>query len=339
MSLAYGWAAAADLPAVRAFMMRVYGADALQVAPGRFDWLCGAHPRGTNVSVCHDGERIVGACCHVPVRLALSGRVIDAAFGFDLIVDAASRGRGVASALLALRLERFAASLSTGQSPAMAALYAKAGGRDLGPVVRALRVRRPSWSGPPRALARDGVAWGLGVSRGRGSGVRRALMMAEAATRLDSLGARLATAEAGTRPDAAEFTWRYGGPVYADHLCWEVTAGSARGLLVTRIEGAVEVIVDVFAPPPDLPALLRATAATSTAPRLTAACHGARPAAAFAAAGWLVRPVDARFVVLAADAALREELTGRPWAVFAGESDLDLLRRPPAALSPGSISP
>jgi GNAT superfamily N-acetyltransferase len=322
-------------------MARVYGAEALQAAPGRFDWLCGAHPRGPNVSVCRDGERIVGACCHVPVRLTLGGREIDAAFGFDLIVENASRGRGVASALLALRLERFAASLSTGQSPAMAALYAKAGGRDLGPLVRALRVRRPPWSGLPRALARDGVAWGLGVARGRGCGssVRRSLTVTEAATRLDEQGARLTPVEAGTRPNVADFAWRYGGPVYADHLCWDVTAGTARGLLVTRIEGAVEVIVDVFARPPDLPALLRATAATSTAPRLTATCHGARPAAAFAAAGWLVRPVEARFVVLAADIALREELAGRPWAVYAGESDLDLLRRPPATPSPGRITP
>ena len=339
MSLAYGWAAAADLPAVRAFMIRVYGADALQAAPGRFDWLCGAHPRGTNVSVCRDGERIVGACCHVPVRLALGGREIDAAFGFDLIVESASRGRGVASALLALRLERFAASLSTGQSPAMAALYAKAGGRDLGPIVRALRVRRPSWPGPPRALARDGVAWGLGLVRGRGGGRRRALTVTEAAARMGEPGARLAAAEAGTRPDAADFTWRYGGPVYADHLCWELTAGTARGLLVTRVEGTVEVIVDVFAHPPELPALLRAAAATSAAPRLTAACHGVRLATAFAAAGWLVRPVKARFVVLAADAALRGEMAGHPWAFYAGESDLDLLRHPPAAPSPGREQP
>ena len=254
-------------------------------------------------------------------------------------MESASRGRGVASALLALRLERFAASLSTGQSPAMAVLYAKAGGHDLGPIMRALRVRRPSWSGPPRALARDGVAWGLGVARGRGGGRRRALTVAEAAARLDEPGGRLAAAEAGPRPDAADFAWRYGGTVYADHLCWEVTAGTARGLLVTRVEAATEVIVDVFARPPELPALLRATAATSTAPRLTAACHGARLAAAFAAAGWLVRPLEARFVVLAADAALRGELAGRPWAVYAGESDLDLLRRPPATPAPGREAP
>lgn len=339
MSLAYGWAAAADLPAARAFMARVYGADALQAAPGRFDWLCGAHPRGPAVSLCRDGDRIVGACCHVPTRLALGGRDVEAAFGFDLIVDAAWRGRGIASGLLALRLERFAASLSTGQSPAMAALYTKAGGRGLGPIVQALRVRRPPRSGPPRALARDGAAWGLGLLRGRGDGLRRALTVAEAAARLDDLGARLAPGEAGPRPDADAFAWRYGGPVYADHLCWEVTAGPARGLVVTRIEGTTEVIVDLFAPPPHLPALLRATAATSTAPRLTAACHGARPAAAFAAAGWLVRPAEARFVVLAADAALRAELAGRPWAVFAGESDLDLLRRPAAPSPPGRETP
>ncbi|MHB8078190.1 MAG: GNAT family N-acetyltransferase [Candidatus Krumholzibacteriia bacterium] len=339
MSLAYAWATAAELPAARAFMTRAYGADSLQAAPGRFDWLCGAHPRGPAVSLCRDGGRIVGACCHVPTRLALGGRDVEAAFGFDLIVDAACRGRGIASALLALRLERYAASLSTGQSPAMAALYAKAGGRDLGPIVRALRVRRPGWSGPPRALARDGVAWGLGLARGRGDGSRRALTVAEAAARLDGTATRLTPAEAGTRPDAAAFAWRYGGPVYADHLCWEVTAGAARGLLVTRIENACEVIVDIFSSPPDLPALLRAAAATTPAPRLTAACHGARPAAAFAAAGWLVRPVAARFVVLAADAALRAELADRPWAVFAGESDLDLLRRPAAPSPPGRETP
>jgi GNAT superfamily N-acetyltransferase len=316
------------MPALRSFLMSVYGQGAVQTAPGRWDWLGGGHPRGMHVALARASGTIVGSCCHIPMRITVGTREISAAYGLDLIVDPSRRGQGVGKALLALRLDRFRVSLSTGQSPAMAGLYARAGGRDCGPVVRALRVRRPTVAAAPRALARDFVAWGLGVARGGRGGTRQALSVAEAGRRPQVLGTRLRPDEAGPCRDAAGFAWRYGGSVYADHTCWEVTADLRPGLVVTRQEGDSEIIVDVFAVPDDLPAVLRATACTSTASRLIADLHGSRLAAAFRAAGWFVRPRDARFVVLAKDPELLTELARRPWAFFAGESDLDLLRYP-----------
>lgn len=330
MNLVLEWAAPTDVPALRSFLFSAYGAAAIQTAPGRWDWLAGAHPLGMHVAMARASGRVVGASCHIPTRIAVGDQEINAAYGLDLIVDPSWRGQGVGKALLALRMERFAASLSTGQSPAMAAIYARAGGQDCGPLVRALGVRRPTAAGRPRELARDLVSWGLGMARGGRGGTRQVLSVDEAGRHLKAIGPRLNPNEAGPGRDAADFVWRYGGPVYADQACWHVTVNLCRGLVVTRREGDTEVVVDVFARPGDLPAVLRAIAWTSTASRLRADLHGARPAAAFAAAGWLVRPRDARLVVLAKEPALLAELASRSWAFFAGESDLDLLRYPAA---------
>jgi len=332
MSLASGWASAADLPALRDFTARTFGPDSLQAAPGRLEWLCAARPGDPLVAVCRDGGAVVAACCHLPARVALGERELDGAWGVDFMVDAERRGAGIGRRLLALRLARFAAGLSSGQSPAMSELYRRAGGAETAGVMRALFVRRPPATGGPKGLARDWFAWGLGVRRARGAASRRRLAVAEAATRLVEYGPRLAPDEAGTTPDPDLFRWRYGGPVYADYACWEVSAGAARGLVVTRLAGEAEMVVDVVAPPAALPDALRAIARTSPAARLWCVFAGARPAAALRAAGWLVRPLGGRLVTMSADPDLARELAGRPWVVFAGDSDLDLLRPPaPAA--------
>ncbi len=78
-------------------------------------------------------------------------------------------------------------------------------------------------------------------------------------------------------------------------------------------------------------ALLRVAAATSPAARLTAVAAGRRLAAAFRAAGFLVRPTAAELVVMSDRPGVQADLAARDWLVLAGEADADLLRRPAAA--------
>jgi hypothetical protein len=244
----------------------------------------------------------------------------------------------------------------------MSALYRKAGAAVAARFFSALAVRRPRPAGGPKALARDAVAWALGWrrlgARGAAPAARREIDAEAAAALLGALPDRLAPGEAGPRTDAARLRWRYAGPVYRDYRFWALAGrGGARGLLVSRFTGgdagggagrgegargaggpgsrgaapAAEVIVDLYGAAGELPALLRVAAATSPAARLTAVAAGRRLAAAFRAAGFLVRPTAAELVVMSDRPGVQAGLAARDWLVLAGEADADLLRRPAAA--------
>lgn len=368
MAIVCAWAGPADLAAAEAFVARWFGPDSVQAAPGRFAWLCAAPGEGPQVALAREDDTLIAVCCHLPARLAVAGGDdVAAAYGVDFLVAPDRRGRGLGERMLALRLERFAASVSTGQSPAMSALYRKAGGAVAARFFSALAVRRPRPAGGPKELARDAAAWALGWRRlgargaaaaGAAPAARRELDAEAAAALLGALPERLAPGEAGPRTDAARLRWRYAGPVYRDYRFWALAGrGGARGLLVSRFADggantgadarasaggsgrpagrdaapAAEVIVDLYGAAGDLPALLAASAATSPAARLTAVAAGRRLAAAFRAAGFLVRPTSAELVVMSDRPGVQADLAARDWLVLAGEADVDLLRRPAAA--------
>lgn len=369
MAIVCAWAGPADLAAAEAFVARWFGPGSVQAAAGRFAWLCAAPGDGPQVALAREDETLIAVCCHLPVRLAgAGGGDVAAAYGLDFLVAPDRRGKGLGERVLALRLERFAASVSTGQSPAMSALYRKAGAAVAARFFSALAVRRLRPAGGPKALARDAVAWALGWRRlgargaaaagaGAAPAARREIDAGAAAALLGALPERLAPGEAGPRTDAARLRWRYAGPVYGDYRFWALAGrGGARGLLVSRFAGggagaradtadadgangprgrgagtAAEVIVDLYGAAGELPALLRVAAATSPAARLTAVAAGRRLAAAFRAAGFLVRPTAAELVVMSDRPGVQADLAARDWLVLAGEADADLLRRPAAA--------
>ncbi len=329
MALEYGWATADDLEAVEHFLRRHYGEGAVQSVPGRFRWLCAGHPAGLHVTLCRDAGRIVATCCHQAVPLFCAGRPVEAGYGFDFLVAADHRRRGIGRRFLDLRLERFAVSLSSGQSSEMAGLYRSRGALLLASFQRALFVRRLTGGGGLKNLLRGACAGALRLARRRVAGDREEIGLAAAGALLTELEPVPAKNETGRIPRADYLDWRYGGPVYRDHRYWLLeTAGGSRGLLVTRLEPGREVLVDLCCAPDQRRDLLRLAGDTSSAPELAALTAGRPLADALRAAGWLVRPADQRLVALTADPALTDELARCAWTSFAGDSDADLLRQP-----------
>jgi hypothetical protein len=227
-----------------------------------------------------------------------------------------------------MRLERFALSLSSGQSSGMAKLYRDAGARDLGPFYEVRARRVVPILGSPRRTARDAVAWLLPrVRRGSQGPRRRTLSAAEAAARVATLAQ---AGEAWTGPAdsrAAEwFVWRYDGPVYRDHAFWAISSEeSGGGVLVTRRTGHEERIVDLLAPVPAAAELLAACFATSESNAIATLLVGDALVAAARRAGYLTRRADARLVALPAPGST---VDAAPLAFLAGIADADLLRRP-----------
>jgi len=329
MDLEYSWATTDDLEAIELFQRQHYGEDSVQNLPGRCRWLCAQHPAGLHISLCRDQNRIAALSCHQAVSLHCGGHPIEAGYGFDLLVASDYRRRGIGRRFLDMRLKRFPVSLSSGQSPGMAALYRSRNALTLAPFQRAIFVRRLAGDGGPKGLLMRACAGALRLTRRGVDGGREAIDLATANTLLSELEAVPGRDETGRLPWTEYLDWRFGGLVYNDHICWLLkTAAGERGLLVTRREPGREVVVDLYCAPNQRADLLRLAGDTSTEPELTALTAGRPLADAMRAAGWLVRPADARLVALSADPALTEALGRNAWISFASDSDADLLRRP-----------
>ncbi len=208
--LEFGWAGPGDLAELEAFHAEHFGADSVQALPGRVRWLYFDHPLGLHVAVCRDGGRLVASCGHLAQVVPVAGAPVTAGFGIDFMVAPSHRRRGIGKRFLEMRLERFPLSLSTGQSAEMRALYAACGGVELGPLFLGLHRRRPPGRGGAKALALGWAVWAAGVGGRRVGAVPglREVPCAEAAE-LAACGG-----------DGGDWLrWRFGGPVYADHVC------------------------------------------------------------------------------------------------------------------------
>ncbi len=307
------WATTADLPRIEAFWRAQYGDGSIQALPGRCTWLFAGQPHGLLVALAEAEGEVVAACGHLVMTVDLPGvGPQDAAFGVDFMIAPAYRRRGLGSRILDLRLERFPLVLSTGQSPAMSALYRERGAVDLGQFKLARSRHRPSLSGSPRAILRD-LATSLAS--------RRRWRLRCNRERLDAPPSH----ELAGEPDW--LAWRFAGPIYDDHVFWRLEANGVAGLLVSRREPAAEILLHVESTAPRSQ-LLAAAAATSPAPALTALFAGDRLARDFASAGFLVRAWGAHLVGMTRRTDLGRLLLPGHVDLFAGAADADLLRRP-----------
>lgn len=330
MALTFSWADASGPPHLTEFLTRTYGRDSFQALPGRWQWLLADHPGGLHLTLCHDGPRLVGLCGHHAFSLDLSGaETIGAAYGLDFMVAPDCRRRGIGRRFLQMRLDRFAVSISTGQSETMAALYERAGGRIIGRIWQACYHQRPPGGGGLRHVLRGWLAWGQAISRRRVNGRRRPLDLAAAATALAGFECRHRPGEIGPLPTPDYLRWRYGGSVYPDHRFWELTtAGNEQGILVTRAALRGEVLVELLCRPAARHRLLRLAGQTAAGGECRVLVGGDALASGLRAAGFLVRPRPGRIVAMAKDPVLLQKLTRVDYLCYAGASDLDLLRRP-----------
>lgn len=335
MEFEYKWADpsdAAESDAIRRFVLAHFGAESIQAGDGRLEWIARDHPGGAHTAVCYRADRLAAVCFHLACGVRLGDEVRSAAFGLDLLVAPEARRQGVGTALLGQRIARFGLSLSTGQSAEMGKVYRHDERfRVLARWRRGVYQRRLPRRGAWRARLRDTLAWLLARSRPTVRGVRRPLDLAGACALLEELPGRLGNGEAGLELDSPYLRWRYGGPVYADHVFARLEgAGGARGLLVTRREGDTELLVELVCAADHRVELLRLAGRTTPGDRMVAAVAGMPLERALGSAGFLVRPLDAEVVAASDDLALLGRVESLDWVSFAGDSDTDLIR-PPAA--------
>ena len=150
-----------DQRGVEALYRRVFGPDAAAVSRLRWDWQYRRNPTnpgGTpRIWVVREGPTIVGHYATMPVRLAVRGRELDAAWGTDAMVAPERRRQGLGELLFRTWDRSVEASMGLGLSDSSLQLLRKLHWPDLPSVpclVKPLTrraFRRPSW---PTAMNR-----------------------------------------------------------------------------------------------------------------------------------------------------------------------------------------
>lgn len=306
------WATPPDLDDIASFWRQQYGAQSVQATPGRTRWLFADQPDGLAVAMARVDGRIVAACGHVVQNVQIHGHgPCQAAFGIDFMVAPEFRRQGIASRILELRLDRFPLSLSTGQSQSMSSVYADRGGSDLGAFQRAIGRTRLTESLSLRSLVRDGLA----VIKGRRA--RRFVT------------GRIPFQVMAQSPDQLDpwLRWRFAGPVYRDYHAFRVNNPAAEGLAVTRQQGPHEILAHAQGTGPRS-SILKHVLGSSPSGAVDALFVGQRLAHDFEAAGYLVRPHDARLFAVAGSRELSAALVPGCIDLFSCASDADLLRKP-----------
>ena len=316
-----------EVPAVLAFLRETFGADAHQNRPGWFEWQYQRHPEGFHVQICLERERIVAVSGFLPCRVSLNGRTVRAAFSTSTMVHPEFRRRGLGGLLHRARLEAYDVALSSGQSEANRRLYAKMGWSVLGEYVEAVARKAPPRARSLRAFGKQALAWLAWVSRGRAARRRFGLVPDPERARAWARrwGARrFPGGAAGPVHDAAYLTWRYAEhPYFRYETCVVLDGPDEIGAAVLRRDAAGSVLVDAYAPPERLPAVLAGAAAASPGPVIRAVAAGRFLARAFRRAGWAVFRGGSLLIGATGRADLHAPLHTADWNFFAGDSDKD----------------
>jgi GNAT superfamily N-acetyltransferase len=152
---------AEDQRGVEALYRRVFGADAAAASRLRWDWQYHRNPKNPGgaplIWVVREGPTIIGHQASMPVRLAVRGREVDAAWGTDAMVAPERRRQGLGELLFRTWDRSVGASLGLGLSDASYQLLRKLHWPEVQMVPCLMRplsrraFRRPTW---PTALNR-----------------------------------------------------------------------------------------------------------------------------------------------------------------------------------------
>lgn len=256
-----------DRRAIEALYRRVFGTDMAEANRLRWDWQYRKNPNvpasGPLIWVAREGQAIVGQYAAMPVRLAINGTEIDAAWGMDVMVAPERQRQGLGDVLFRTWDRNVGASLGLGLSESSYRLFQKLCWPDIGPVpclVKPLSrraLRRPTWPvGLNRLVSYLTYPWIRLVSRNRPleGEVRVIRHFDDRFTRLwDHLKGKFAFA---VRRDAAYLNWKY---IQLPHVRYAVAVlerdGEAAGYVVYRHvqepRGRVTLLVDFLADPDD----------------------------------------------------------------------------------------
>src|SRR5579862_4336948 len=150
-----------DRRQVEALYRRIFGADAADASRLRWDWQYRRNPNGPSASppiwLAREGSTVIGHYGTMPVRLALNGREIDAAWGMDVMVAPERQRQGVGDQLFRTWERQVGAALGLGPSDASAQLFRRRGWPDA--------VTLPSFVKPLSRRARRRATWPMGINR------------------------------------------------------------------------------------------------------------------------------------------------------------------------------
>ncbi len=338
---------AEDRRLIEALYRRVFGNDMADANRLRWEWQYRRNPHmpptGPLIWVAREGHAIVGQYATMPVKLAVDGREIDAAWGMDVMVAPERQRQGLGDVLFRTWDRNVGASLGLGLSESSYRLFQKLNWPDVGPVpclVKPLSrraLRRPTWPvAVNRLVSYVTLPWVRLVSRTRPleGEVRVTRMFDERFTRLwERVRDKFAFA---VRRDAAYLNWKY---IQPPHVRYTVAVlerdGEAAGYVVYRHvqepRGRVTLLVDFLADPDDdrgITTLLRwidreARAADSDKVRTFAMHEGFRKA--LRKSGYYTVKSTMEFVakINAVDVPAGFARDTRRWHVTLGDSDQD----------------
>ena len=256
-----------DRRQIEALYRRIFGPDAAEVSRLRWAWQYRRNPNAPAetplIWVAREGATVVGQFAAMPVRLAVSGREIDAAWGMDVMVAPERQRQGLGEVLFRTWDRNVGAALALGLSESSYRLFQKLRWPNVGPVPclvkplsrRALRI--PTWPvGLNRLVSALTLPWVRLVSRTRPlqGEVQPVRHFDESFTRLwERVRDKFAVS---VRRDAQYLNWRY---VHAPHVRYAIGAlrrdGEVAGYVVYRHvrepQSRVTLLVDFLVDPSD----------------------------------------------------------------------------------------
>lgn len=261
-----------DRRQVEALYRRVFGPDMAEANRLRWDWQYRRNPNvpadGPLIWLAREGATVIGQYATMPVRVAVNGKEVDAAWGMDVMVAPERQRQGLGDQLFRVWDRSVGASLGLGLSDSSYRLFQKMHWPDIGPVpclVKPLSrraLRQPTWpTAVNRLVSYVTYPWVRLVARARPlqGEVRTVRHFDETFTRLwervrDQFGFAV-------RRDAAYLNWKY---IQAPHVRYTIAVlergGEAAGYVVYRHKpeprGRVTLLVDLLTAPDDGPGML-----------------------------------------------------------------------------------
>lgn len=336
-----------DRRAVDAMYRRVFGPDAANSNQLRWKWQYAQNPNnppsGPMIWLAREGPTVVGQYAAMPVRLAVKGQEIDAAWGMDVMVAPERQRQGIGEILFRTWDQNVGASLGLGLSQSSHRLFKKLKWPEVGPVPCLIKpltrraFRRPDWPMPVNrfvgALTYPYVRY---ISRERPLAAQ-----VEPVRHFDERFTELWERLAGSfdfivRRDAPYLNWRFMEPPHIRYSAValkrdETVGGYAVYRHVQEPRGRVTLLVDFLADPHDargIDTLLRwvdreARAADSDKIRAFSMHAGFRKI--LARAGYFTVKSTMEFTVKVNGAKVPDDFyedTSR-WHVTLGDSDQD----------------
>jgi GNAT superfamily N-acetyltransferase len=257
-----------DRPAIDALFRRVWGDEAAEAFHARWEWTYLENPRmpreGPLIWVAREGDAIVGTFATIPVRLAVHGAEVEAAWGTDAMVAPEQRGKGIGEALYGVWKRGVGAPMTVNMTDASEKLFTKIGFPFVGRVPRHAKPVSPNayaqWKRRPPSRVARALAWwrSRAAARRVGGEVRTVARFDDSFTRLwERVAPKLAFA---VRRDAEYLEWRYARPPHVRYSTAAlVRGGETTAFVVYRHlqDGPwrVTMVVDFLADPDDRGAL------------------------------------------------------------------------------------